>query len=107
MDILIAILALAGAVLTLIGSLGLVLLPDTLTRLHAPTKTSTLGLACLLVASILHFWPTQPGLHELLITMFLFLTAPVSAHLLGRVAMRSQHGHDPKSAHAIPPSTQE
>ncbi|MBB5019664.1 multicomponent K+:H+ antiporter subunit G [Chitinivorax tropicus] len=100
MDWLIALLVLAGAVLTLIGSLGLVILPDTLSRLHAPTKTSTLGVACLLMASILYFWPIAANLHEVLITAFLFLTAPVSAHLIGRLALR--HGSD-KAPHALPP----
>ncbi|BAU49016.1 cation:proton antiporter [Sulfurifustis variabilis] len=77
-----------GAVFALIGSLGLARLPDFYMRLHGPTKATTLGVGSILVASAVHF-SAQTGrlsLHELLITLFLFLTAPVSAHLLAKAA---------------------
>jgi multicomponent K+:H+ antiporter subunit G len=88
-EIVISALALAGASFTLIGSFGLVKLSDFAKRLHGPTKATTLGVGCILIASMLWFGLTGvPSLHELLITAFLFFTAPVSAHLLIKAAMR-------------------
>lgn len=89
-EILIAALALLGAAFTLLGSWGLAKLGDFGKRLHGPTKASTLGVGCLLLASMLWFGlAATPSLHELLITVFLFVTAPVSAHLLIKSAMAS------------------
>lgn len=84
-----AILILTGAAFTFVGSLGLARLQDFYTRLHGPTKATTLGVGSLLVASMLHFSSRGDGLslHELLVTLFLFITAPVSAHLLSKAAL--------------------
>ncbi|MDO9224498.1 MAG: Na+/H+ antiporter subunit G [Pseudomonadota bacterium] len=88
-------LILAGAIFTFIGSLGLARLRDFYTRLHGPTKATTLGVGCLLIASSLYFNSQGEGisLHEVLITLFLFITAPVSAHLLAKSAL---HQHLPQ-----------
>lgn len=82
-----SILILIGAFFLLVGSFGLAKLPDTMRRLHAPTKATTLGIGSLLIASMVYFAGTAGGLsfHELLITLFLFLTAPVSAHMIAKV----------------------
>jgi multicomponent K+:H+ antiporter subunit G len=89
LEITIAILILIGAAFTLIGSLGLVRLKDFYTRLHGPTKATTLGVGSLLIASMVHFSTQGDGLslHEILVTLFLFITAPVSAHLLSKAAL--------------------
>jgi multicomponent K+:H+ antiporter subunit G len=89
MDILISLLILAGAIFTFIGSLGLVRMRDFFTRLHAPTKATTLGVGCLLIASSIYFSTHGDGvsLHEILVTLFLFITAPVSAHLLAKASL--------------------
>lgn len=82
-------LILTGAVFTFIGSLGLARLRDFYTRLHGPTKATTLGVGSLLIASAIYF-STRGGdvsLHEVLVTLFLFITAPVSAHLLAKAAL--------------------
>ena len=85
----------------LVGAIGLVRLREFCMRLHAPTKASTLGVGCVLIASMLYFGATGAGrLHELLITLFVFLTAPVSAHLLVKAAMRL----DPRLAPPEPPA---
>ena len=88
-DILLSLLILTGAIFTLIGSLGLARLRDFYTRLHGPTKATTLGVGCLLIASAIHFSVRDEGisLHEVLVTLFLFITAPVSAHLLAKAAL--------------------
>jgi multicomponent K+:H+ antiporter subunit G len=82
-------LVVTGAVFTLIGALGLARLPDFYTRLHGPTKATTLGVGSLLLGSALWFSTRGQGLslHEVLITLFLFITAPVSAHLLAKAAL--------------------
>ncbi len=79
---------LAGAGFALVGSIGLVRLPDFFSRLHGPTKSTTLGVGGMLIASAIHFSAgAGTSLHELLVTMFLFMTAPVSAHLLCKAAL--------------------
>lgn len=82
-------LILTGAALTFIGSLGLLRLKDFYMRLHGPTKATTLGVGSLLIASAIFFSSRDAGisLHEILITLFLFITAPVSAHLLAKAAL--------------------
>jgi len=88
-DWLTAALLLLGAGFALIGSIGLARLPDIYTRLHGPTKATTLGIGGILLGSILYFSLRQGlSLHELLVSLFLFLTAPVSAHLIARAALQ-------------------
>lgn len=88
-----------GGVFVFIGSLGLVKLPDFYTRLHAPTKATTLGMGCLLIASmiIVSYQQGYLSLHELLITLFLVITAPVTAHMLAKTAMHHQLRITPKT----------
>jgi multicomponent K+:H+ antiporter subunit G len=89
LDILLSALIILGATFTFIGSLGLARLGDFFSRLHGPTKATTLGVGALLVASSIHFSTRGDGLslHEILVTLFLFITAPVSAHLLAKAAL--------------------
>jgi multicomponent K+:H+ antiporter subunit G len=88
LDLLTGAFLILGAAFALIGSIGLVRLPDIFTRLHGPTKATTIGVGAILLGSILYF-STRGGLslHEALVTLFLFTTAPVSAHLLARAAL--------------------
>ncbi len=84
----IAALLVVGGVFILVGSIGLARFPDFYMRLHAPTKASTLGVGGVLLASMLWHWGLdQWVLRELLITLFLFVTAPVSAHLMAQAAL--------------------
>jgi multicomponent K+:H+ antiporter subunit G len=82
-----ALLVVAG-VFALVGAVGMLRFPDFFMRLHAPTKATTLGVGGVLVASML-LGAAQGsfGLHELLITLFLFVTAPISANLLAQAAI--------------------
>lgn len=85
-----AVLVVVGAFFVLVGSLGLARLPDFFTRLHGPTKATTLGLGALIGAFIVHAAGSEQGLsvRELLVSLFLFVTAPISAHVLGRSALQ-------------------
>jgi multicomponent K+:H+ antiporter subunit G len=82
----ISALIVIGAFFLLVGSFGLAKLPDLMRRLHGPTKATTLGIGAMLIASMLWFALVRgdPSLHEVLIAMFLFLTAPVSAHMISK-----------------------
>ena len=89
LEIVIAILIILGGFFTLVGSIGLFKLPDFYMRLHGPTKASTLGVGAILIASSVYF-SSKSGdisLHEVLVTLFLFITAPVSAHLMAKAAI--------------------
>jgi multicomponent K+:H+ antiporter subunit G len=104
LDALLAGLVLTGAGFALVGSWGLAKLSDVLKRLHGPTKASTLGVGCLLIASSLWFSVMHGAvsLHELLITGFVFMTAPVSAHLLVKAALRMDPALRPPPPPAAP-----
>lgn len=83
-----AFLVLAG-IFGLAGSFGLVKLRDTMQRLHGPTKATTLGVGGVLIASMLYFGvgEGQFSFHELLITVFLFITAPITANFIAKTHM--------------------
>lgn len=89
-EIALAGLLLVGSGFVLVGSLGLVKLSDFYKRLHGPTKATTLGVGCILIVSMAYhaWWAEGLALREVLITLFLFLTAPVSAHLVARAVLR-------------------
>ena len=82
-------LLLFGTFFIVIGAFGLVKLQDFFRRLHAPTKASTLGVGCILAASVGYHLVLgeDPQPRELLITVFLFITAPVSAYLMAKAAL--------------------
>ncbi|KGJ06738.1 multicomponent K+:H+ antiporter subunit G [Paracoccus halophilus] len=85
-EIIISVLLVTGGFFGLVGSYGLVKLPDPMTRLHAPTKAATLGVGATLTASLIWF-PTQGGQstwHELLILLFLFMTAPITGAFIAK-----------------------
>lgn len=105
LDLLLALLVIIGSAFALIGSWGLARLSDFFTRLHGPTKATTLGVGCVLVASALWFSFAREAvsLHELLITLFLFMTAPVSAHLLVKAALKMDPSQKPAPPPALPP----
>jgi multicomponent K+:H+ antiporter subunit G len=88
-ELVIAALLVLGGVFGLIGSYGLLRLKDTFQRLHAPTKASTLGVGAALIASALQSIFLQGDLswHEVLITLFIFLTAPLTAIYLAKTLL--------------------
>ncbi|MFC3788082.1 monovalent cation/H(+) antiporter subunit G [Paenibacillus sp. GCM10012307] len=90
-EILIAVMVLAGTVLSLLSSLGFIRLPDVYTRAHAATKSVTLGILFILLGTFLYFWFVHGliSIRLLLGIVFVFLTAPVAGHLIIRSAYRS------------------
>jgi multicomponent Na+:H+ antiporter subunit G len=77
---------LAGAVFMFLAAVGLVRMPDLFTRMHANTKSATLGIGLLMVGTALFFENVTTTTRALAIMIFLFVTVPVGAHLIGRAA---------------------
>jgi len=84
-----SLLLIAGGLLTLLGAVGLLRLDNFFARIHAPTIGNTLGVGCLLTASILlsSAAAQRPVIHEVLITLFIIMSAPVTAMILMRAAV--------------------
>ncbi len=102
MEILVSIFLLIGSFFMLVGGIGMVRLPDLFMRLHAPTKSSTLGLGSFLIAAmIFSAFQGRVGFAELLLTLLAFITAPVSANLMAQAALhlrlRSTSGEVPEA----------
>ncbi|WP_429356920.1 Na+/H+ antiporter subunit G [Paraburkholderia sp. 32] len=89
-EAIVCLLLLAGSLFTLVGAVGLARLPDFFMRLHGPTKSTTLGVGGIVLASVVYFSAHNnfASLHELLIPAFLFLTAPISAHMLAKAGIQ-------------------
>lgn len=85
-ELLISASVVVGGTFVLVGSLGLLKLPDLMSRLHGPSKATTLGVGGCLVASMVHFWTIKGywSIQEFLVTIFLFITAPVTAHFIAK-----------------------
>ena len=92
LEIIVSAFLLLGSAFVLIGAIGLYRLPDFFIRQHGPTKATTLGVGGVIVASLIYFSNRQAGisLHELLISLFLFISAPVSAYMLAKAAVLQQ-----------------
>jgi multicomponent Na+:H+ antiporter subunit G len=90
-EIAVGVLILLSAVLSMAAGIGVVRFPDVLTRLHAATKPQIAGLAFVLIAIVLQV-PTWGVLTTIVLIMtFQLLTQPMTAHMLGRSAYRSDH----------------
>ncbi|MFC3099828.1 Na+/H+ antiporter subunit G [Altererythrobacter lauratis] len=103
-EIVISLMIVLSGVFALVGSWGLVRLPSLMTRLHGPTKATTLGVGGILIASMIYF-PMFVGhfsAHELLITLFLFIAAPITANMIAKAHLHRQGaGIDPNPADDI------
>jgi multicomponent K+:H+ antiporter subunit G len=100
LELLIAAFLVIGGIFGFVGSYGLIKLDNPMSRLHAPTKATTLGVGGVLIASILHSLLSEGhlSLHELLVTLFLFLTAPITAIFIAKM-----HIHNHETPQSLPP----
>lgn len=80
-----------GVLFSVVTALGLIRLPDVYTRTHAASKSSTLGVLCVLMATFIHFWLIEGIFNTQMVIaiVFLFITAPVGGHLIGRASYMS------------------
>jgi multicomponent Na+:H+ antiporter subunit G len=85
-DFITAVLLLIGASFLLLSGVGMLRMPDVFSRMQSATKASTLGVACMLLAVAVHFNDLGITVRALATSIFFLLTAPVSAHLVGRAS---------------------
>jgi len=83
------ILMLLGALFMLLAAIGLARMPDLFMRMHSSTKSATLGVGCIMLGAALYFNDFAIAVRALAIVVFLFATAPVAAHMIGRAAYLS------------------
>ncbi|MCV7217361.1 monovalent cation/H(+) antiporter subunit G [Mycobacterium crocinum] len=94
LDLLAAILVLAGSALALTAAIGVLRFPDTLTRMHAATKPQVLGLVLVLGGATIRLSGNADVGMLVLTAMFTLITAPVIAHRVGQLAYREQKVSD-------------
>lgn len=94
LDAVAALCLVVGSLMSLAAAAGLLRFPDLLSRMHAGTKPQVLGLLLMLTAVGIE--SGEPRMIPLLILAWLFMlmTVPVSAHMVGRAAYRSKHLHE-------------
>ncbi len=83
-------LLLLGGFFMFTAALGIVVMPDLFTRMHAASKSATIGAACLLLAVAFFFQNVGIAIRALLIVAFLLLTVPIAAHVIARAAYTSR-----------------
>jgi multicomponent Na+:H+ antiporter subunit G len=88
-DLLAGICLLVGAFFVLAAAVGILRMPDVYTRMHAATKSGTLGSGLMLVGVAVHAGDSAVVLRALAAVLFLVATTPIAAHLLGRAAYMS------------------
>lgn len=88
-DWIVGILLIAGSGFALIAALGVVRLPDVLIRMHASTKVGTLSSGLVMLAAAIHFGEAQVVVRAIAIMLFLLLTAPIAAHMIGRAVIQT------------------
>ena len=85
-----------GALFTLLAALGILRLPDTLSRMHAATKATTLGVGATMAAVALTFWDWGSLVRAAAVVLFLYVTAPIGAHALARDVWITEHRPEPQ-----------
>lgn len=88
-EILVSIFLIIGGLLSLVAAVGVIRLPDLFTRMHAATKTGTVGVASITIGMMIHFAEVTVTSRGILVIAFFLLTAPVAAHMIGRAAYRA------------------
>ncbi len=84
------VLLIIGTAFALLAAVAVVRMPDLYTRMHGATKSATLGVGCMILATAIQFANTETTTVAILVVGFLFLTAPVAAHMIGRTAHRQR-----------------
>jgi len=90
LEVMVFSLALFGALLTLLAAVGVLRMPDFLSRLQTSSKAATLGSICAVLAVALYFHQADVIVRALLISVFFSITAPIAAHIIGRAGYISK-----------------
>ncbi len=86
MSLLSQVFLLIGAFFMFVAAVGIYRMPDLYMRLHTNTKSATFGVSFILLGAIVHFWDLAVTTRAIAIILFLFVTAPIAAHMIGRAA---------------------
>ena len=92
-DLLISFFLLLGGFFALVAAIGVLRLPDVLTRMHASTKAGILGSSLILIGAAIYLSEAEITVRVIAIILFLMLTSPIGAHMIGRAYVRN---HDTK-----------
>lgn len=103
-EITVSFFLVVSGIFGLIGSFGMIRLKDTMQRLHAPTKATTLGVGGALIASMLFFalFEGRLSFHEIMVSVFLFLTSPIIGNFIAKA-----HMHQHVKEDELPPTGRE
>ncbi len=88
LDIIIAIFLLVGGFFALVAAIGVLRLPDVLTRMHASTKAGVLGSSLILIGGAIYLSEAEITVRVIAIILFLMLTSPIGAHMIGRASVK-------------------
>ncbi len=88
-EMLVSIFLILGSLLSLVAAVGVLRLPDLFTRMHAATKTGTVGVSVIAIGMMIHFDTITVTSRGVLVIAFFLLTAPVAAHMIARAAYKS------------------
>ena len=100
-NIIIALFLLLGGFFALIAAIGVLRLPDVLTRMHASTKAGVLGSSLILIGAAIYLAETEVTARVVATILFLMLTSPIGAHMIGRASVsgfKKKHVAGEKSA---------
>jgi multicomponent Na+:H+ antiporter subunit G len=86
-DWIVFIFLITGALFILISAIGILRLPDLFMRMHATTKTNSIGIALILVGTMMAFPQVTNVLKGLMIIIFIYLTSPLGAHMIGKAGL--------------------
>ena len=87
-NIIISLFLLLGGFFALVAAIGVLRLPDVLTRMHASTKAGVLGSSLILIGGAIYLHETEITVRVIAIILFLMLTSPIGAHMIGRASVR-------------------
>lgn len=90
LDIIISILVFMGAFFILVAAIGIIRLPDLMTRIHAATKATSFGLLLILFGIGLYFGSFVIIVKTILLVCFIYLTAPLAASVVARTAQSEE-----------------
>ncbi len=88
-NLIVVILASVGTLFLLVSALGILRLPDVLTRMHAAGIAATLGITCLLLATGIHFLADGQMFRMIALIILFFVTAPIATTTMARAAYRT------------------
>lgn len=85
-EIVSAVVIMTGVIFVFISAIGLVRLPDFYIRVSAITKAATLGVSCIMIGVAIHYNEVGVAIKAVAILVFLLITSPIAAHIIGRAA---------------------